>query len=215
MSEGVRLVLHDYWRSTASYRVRIALNIKGLRYERAGHDLTAGGHHAADYLALNPQGLVPALDTGSGIIAQSGAILEWLEERYPEPALLPTEAGARAIVRSMAQIVACDIHPLNNLRVQAYLRGTLCSDDAQVSGWITTWMREGFGALEGLVAQHGGRFAYGDSPTLADCFLVPQCYSAQRYGVAMDDFPHLTAAAAHAATLAPFAQAHPDRQAGR
>jgi len=212
MSEGAGLVLHDYWRSTASYRVRIALNMKSLAYERVGHDLRRGGQHAPDYLALNPQGLVPALDTGSTVIAQSGAILEWLEERYPTPALLPADADGRAIVRSMGQIVACDIHPLNNLRVQVYMRETLGSSDAQVAGWITTWMREGFAAIEALIARHGGRFAYGDIPTLADCYLVPQCYSAERFDVSLDDFPHLAAAASRAAELEPFALAHPDRQ---
>jgi maleylpyruvate isomerase len=212
MSEGIGLVLHDYWRSTASYRVRIALNIKGLVYERVGHDLRRGGQQAPDYLALNPQGLVPALDTGSTIIAQSGAMIEWLEERYPTPALLPTDADGRAIVRSMAQIIACDIHPLNNLRVQVYMRETLGVSDAQVVNWITTWMREGFAAVETLIARHGYGFAYGDSPTMADCYLVPQCYSAERFDVSLDDFPRISAAASRAAALEPFQRAHPDRQ---
>lgn len=211
------LRLYTYFRSSAAYRVRIALALKGLAYDSVPvHLLREGGEqHQSAYRAVNPAGLVPALQDDGATLTQSLAILEYLEERHPQPPLLPLAALDRARVRALALAVACDIHPLNNLRVQAYLRGTLGSDDGQVAGWITTWMREGFGALEGLVAQHGGRFAYGDSPTFADCFLVPQCYSAQRYGVAMDDFPHLTAAAAHAATLAPFAQAHPDQQTGR
>ncbi len=204
------LILHDYWRSTASYRVRIALNVKGLSYEQISHDLRVGGQRAPDYLALNRQGLVPALEAGDTTITQSGAILEWLEERYPAPALLPDDADGRAIVRSMAMIVACDIHPLNNLRIQTYLRETIHCTDAQVRDWIANWIGEGFAALEALVARHGGRFAYGDSPTFADCYLVPQCYSAQRFSVALDDFPRLAAVAAEAGALEPFRCAHPD-----
>lgn len=211
MTERVRLVLHDYSRSSASYRVRIALNLKGLDYEQVSHDLRAGEQRARDYLALNPQGFVPALDTGTGIIPQSGAIIEWLEERYPQSPLLPADADGRAIVRSMTQIIACDIHPLNNLRVQIYLRDKLSANDAQMSDWIAIWMREGFAALEDLVARHGGGFAYGDSPTMADCYLVPQVFSAERYGVALDAFPRVVAAVSHATTLEAVQRAHPDR----
>ena len=211
MTETVRLVLHDYSRSSASYRVRIALNLKGLDYEQVSHDLRAGEQRARDYLALNPQGFVPALDTGTGIIPQSGAIIEWLEERYPQSPLLPADVDGRAIVRSMTQIIACDIHPLNNLRVQIYLRDKLSANDAQMSDWIAIWMREGFAALEDLVARHGGGFAYGDSPTMADCYLVPQVFSAERYGVALDAFPRVVAAASHATTLEAVQRAHPDR----
>jgi maleylpyruvate isomerase len=212
MTKPARLVLHDYRRSSASYRVRIALNIKSLDYEQVSHDLRAGEQRARDYLALNPQGFVPALDTGSDIIPQSGAIIEWLEEHYPQPALLPIDVGARAIVRSMAQIIACDIHPLNNLRVQIYLRDQFKIDDAQMSAWIEIWMREGFAPVEQLIARHGGQFAFGDSPTMADCYLVPQVFSAQRYGVALDDFPRIAAVASLATELEPFQRAHPDRQ---
>lgn len=214
MTDGPRLVLHDYRRSSASYRVRIALNLKGLAYEQVSHDLRAGEQRARDYLALNPQGFVPALDNGSGVIAQSGAIIEWLEERYPESPLLPADADARAIVRSMAQIIACDIHPLNNLRVQIYLRDQFKADDAQMAAWIAVWMREGFAAVEALIARHGSGFAFGDQPTMADCYLVPQVFSAERYGVALDDFPRVAAAAARAAELDPVRRAHPDRQPG-
>lgn len=212
MTDKPRLVLHDYSRSSAAYRVRIALNLKGLAYDQVRHDLRAGEQRARAYLALNPQGLIPALDTGSGVIAQSGAILEWLEERYPLTPLLPSGAEERAIVRSMAQIIACDIHPLNNLRVQIYLRDKLAVDDAKMSDWVTNWMREGFEAVEELVARHGGQFAFGDSPTMADCYLVPQVFSANRYHVALDAFPRLTAIASRAAALEPVQRAHPDRQ---
>jgi maleylpyruvate isomerase len=211
MTEAARLVLHDYSRSSASYRVRIALNLKGLDYEQVSHDLRAGEQRARDYLTLNPQGFVPALDTGSGVIPQSGAIIEYLEERYPESPLLPADANGRAIVRSMAQIIACDIHPLNNLRIQIYLRDTLNVNDAQMSDWIAIWMREGFAALEELIARHGDGFAYGGNPTMADCYLVPQVFSAERYGVALDDFPRIVAAASRATALDPVQRAHPDR----
>lgn len=212
MTGEPRLILHDYSRSSAAYRVRIALNLKGLAYDQVSHDLRAGEQRARSYLSLNPQGLIPALDTGSGVIAQSGAIMEWLEERYPLTPLLPSSADERAIVRSMAQIIACDIHPLNNLRVQIYLRDKLAVDDAQMSDWVTNWMREGFEAVEELVARHGGQFAFGDSPTMADCYLVPQVFSANRYNVALDAFPRLTAIASRAAALEPVQRAHPDRQ---
>lgn len=214
MTDAPRLVLHDYRRSSAAYRVRMALNLKGLAYEQVSHDLRAGEQRARTYLALNPQGLIPALDTGKGVIAQSGAIIEWLEERYPEAPLLPADADGRAIVRSMAQIIACDIHPLNNLRVQIYLRDQLKADDAQMAAWINVWMREGFAAVEALITRHGDGYAFGDAPTMADCYLVPQVFSAERYGVALDDFPRLAAAAARTAELEPVRRAHPDRQPG-
>lgn len=206
------LILHDYWRSGASYRVRIALNIKGLPYERVAHDLRLGAQQDPAYRAINPQGLVPTLKADGQPLGQSGAIIEWLEERFPTPPLLPADPEGRAIVRAMSMIVACDMHPLGNLRVLSYLRETLDCDEAQVAGWIGTWMRSGFAALEALVSRHGGRFAYGDTLTMADCHLVPQFYAARRYDVATDDFPYLTAAAEHALAQAPVQRAHPDVQ---
>jgi maleylpyruvate isomerase len=206
------LRLHGYWRSTASYRVRIALNLKGLVYEQAPHDLRVGEHRDAAYLALSPQGVVPALETPAGNLIQSLAILEWLEDRFPEPPLLPADADARAIVRGMAALVACDIHPLNNLRVLTVLRAELKADQAQVDAWIARWIGEGFTALEQLVARHGGEFAFGDTPTLADCCLVPQVYSAERFAVDLTAFPRIRAAAARAGRLEAFAAAHPARQ---
>jgi maleylpyruvate isomerase len=206
------LRLHGYWRSSAAYRVRIGLNLKGLAYEQAPRDLRTGAQRDPDYLALSPQGLVPALETAAVNIVQSLAILEWLEDRFPEPRLLPADADSRAVVRGMAELVACDIHPLNNLRVLGVLRGELRADQAQVDAWIARWIGEGFTALEQLVARHGGEFAFGDTPTLADCCLVPQVYSAERFAVDLTAFPRIRAAAAHAGRLEAFAAAHPSRQ---
>src|SRR5690348_16542847 len=166
MSE--RLVLHGYWRSGTSYRTRIALNVKVVAYDQATHDLRTGAQQSIAFRALNPQGLVPALETSEGVLTQSSAILEWLEERYPEPPLLPTEPAGRAIVRAMAMTVACDIHPLNNLRVLKYLKSTLSHEQEAVDGWARHWICGGFDALEAMISQHGGRFAYGDSLTFAE-----------------------------------------------
>jgi maleylpyruvate isomerase len=210
MSEA--LVLHGYWRSTASYRVRIALNLKGLAYDQVTHDLRSGAHKAQGYRDIAPHALVPTLVAGSNPIIQSPAILEWLEERYPQPPLLPGDADARAMVRSMVAIVGCDIHPLNNLRVLDALRGTFAADDEAVNGWIAHWIAEGFAALDVLAARHGAGFCFGDAPTLADCFLVPQLYSAVRFGVDLGAYPALVAVGAKARELPPFAAAHPDVQ---
>lgn len=206
--------LHDYWRSTASYRVRIALNLKGLAYTQIPHDLRTGEHRGADYARLNPQQLVPALEADGPILTQSLAILEWLEERHPQPPLLPPLPQDRAVVRAMAGLIACDIHPLNNLRVLNYLRQTLDVSDQQVSVWIAHWIGEGFAALESSIERHGGRFAFGDAPTLADCCLVPQLYSAMRFGVDLEPFPRLVAAGEAARQLPAVAAAHPDLQPG-
>jgi maleylpyruvate isomerase len=206
------LVLHGYWRSGTSYRTRIALSIKGLAYEQAPVDLRAGVHKSDAYLALNPQGLVPALETPDGVLTQSSAILEWLEERYPAPPLLPSAPGERAIVRAMAMAVACDIHPLNNLRVLKYLKHPLEHDQVAIDAWIAHWIAEGFAALEAMIARHGGRFAYGDSLTLADCHLVPQVYAAERYGVDCSLYPRLAESAANAMAEEPVRAAHPQLQ---
>jgi maleylpyruvate isomerase len=212
MSE--KLVLHGYWRSGTSYRTRIALNVKNLTYEQAPIDLRAGEQKAEAFRALNPQALVPALETEYGILTQSSAILEWLEERYPEPALLPGTAAGRAIVRAMAMTVACDIHPLNNLRVLKYLKGPLGQEQPAIDAWAGHWIAEGFGALEQMIARHGGRFAFGDTLTLADCHLMPQYYSAQRLGVDCTPYPRLVAAAENAMAVQAVAAAHPDNQPG-
>ena len=204
--------LHGYWRSSAAYRLRIALNLKGIDYRQATHDLRTGAQADAGYAALNPQKLVPALETGDVVLTQSPAILEWLEETHPAPALLPPDAKGRAVVRTMAAVIACDIHPLNNLRVMTALRHDLGASETQLSAWVARWIADGFSALEIMVDRHGGGFAFGDAPTIADCCLVPQLYSAERFGVPLDGFPRLEAAGATARALAAVAAAHPDRQ---
>jgi maleylpyruvate isomerase len=206
------LVLHSYWRSTAAYRVRIALNLKGAVYEQRTHDLRAAEHHDPAYLQLAPQGLVPALETPDGVLTQSLAILEWIEEQWPTPPLLPQDSHGRAVVRAMAALVAADIHPINNLRVLAELRATYQATPAQIDHWIAHWIGAGFAALEQMLAQHAGAFAYGDTPGLADCLIVPQVYSANRFSVDLSPYPRVRAVAGAAAALEPFAAAHPAAQ---
>ncbi|RZJ02788.1 MAG: maleylacetoacetate isomerase [Brevundimonas sp.] len=206
------MILHGYWRSGAAYRTRIALNLKGLAYEQRGHDLRTGGQKDPAYVALNPQGMVPALEVDGAVLTQSPAILEWLEEAHPEPPLLPRALADRAHVRAMAALVACDIHPLNNLRVGKALRESFGADQAAVDAWAGRWITPGFEALETLVSQHGAGWSFGDTPTLADCFLIPQIYSARRFNVALDGFPRLLAVNERAAEHPAFAAAHPDRQ---
>lgn len=206
------ITLHGYWRSTASYRVRIALGLKGLDYTQVSLDLRTGAQREPEFLALSAQGLVPALETGGTVLTQSLAIIEWLDELWPAPPLLPPDPTGRAVVRAISQIVACDIHPLNNLRVLTALRQELGADEAAVSRWIARWMQEGFAALETLVARHGGRFAYGDSPSLADCCLVPQLYAAERFEVDVSDFPRLLAVGERARQLDAFGRAAPSVQ---
>ncbi|WP_394663049.1 maleylacetoacetate isomerase [uncultured Sphingomonas sp.] len=189
------LTLHGYWRSSAAYRVRLALGLKGLFYDSIAHDLRTGAQRAEAYRALQPQGLVPALETSDGVLIQSPAILEWIEERYPDPPLLPEDSAGRAMVRAMAAVVACDIHPINNLRVLTHLREELHADEAAVRRWIGRWVAEGFAALETLIARHGAGYAYGDRPTLADCHILPQVYNAERFAVDLTPFPELIAAA--------------------
>lgn len=208
------LILHNYWRSGTSYRTRIALNIKGVAYEQIAVDLRAGDQKAPAFHALNPQGLVPALETPDGVLTQSSAIIEWLEERYPDPPLLPSGAGDRAIVRAMAMTVACDIHPLGNLRVLKYLKQPLGHEQAEIDAWIAHWISQGFAALETTIARHGGHFAFGDTLTLADCHLVPQFYAAQRYSVDCSPYPRLVESATRAMAEEPVRRAHPDMQPG-
>jgi maleylacetoacetate isomerase/maleylpyruvate isomerase len=206
------LVLHSYWRATAPYRVRIALNLKGLLFEYAAVNLQAGEQREAAYRALNPQALTPTLTTDDGrVLTQSLAILEWLEEVHPVPPLLPAEPDARAVVRAMMGVVGCDIHPLNNLRVQQQL-ARLGVDAAGRAAWTQRWIADGFAALEPLVARHTAGFAFGAQPTLADCLLVPQVYSAERYAVDLAPYPAIRAAAAACARHPAFQAAHPDRQ---
>jgi maleylpyruvate isomerase len=205
--------LHGYWRSTASYRVRIALALKGLTYDQATYDLRTGAQRAEEFRAINPQGLVPALEVDGGILTQSLAILEWLEERFPEPALLPESSGDRARARALAGIVCCDIHPLNNLRVLQALRSDFAADDGQVSAWLARWIAEGFAAIEPQIERLGGPFALGRAPGLVDCCLVPQVYAAERFEVELARFPAIREVMARCAALAPFRAAHPSAQA--
>ena len=204
------MILHGYWRSGAAYRVRIALALKGITYEQVTHDLRTGGQGEPGYVTLNPQRLVPALEVDGLVLTQSGAIIEWLDERYPDPALLPGDAAGRAIVRGMAAAIGADMHPLHNLRVTKALRERFGADEAAVNGWIVQWIAEGLAALEPQVARHGQGFAYGDSPTMADCFIVPALYSAERFGVDTRPYPALVAAGARAGARAEAA--HPGRQ---
>jgi maleylpyruvate isomerase len=205
-------VLHAYWRSGTSYRTRIALELKGLAYEQAPVDLRAGVQAQPAFRALNPQGLVPTLEVDGGVLTQSMAILEWLEEEHPEPPILPSDRIARAHVRAMAAIVACDIHPLNNLRVLKSIKNDLGADDVAVSAWTARWITAGFTALEKLIERHGGDWAFGDSPTLADCCLIPQVYSARRFEVDVSSFPRILAVDARGSQHPAFQAAHPDRQ---
>jgi maleylacetoacetate isomerase len=201
------------WRATAPYRVRIGLNLKGLDYGYVGVDLVGGEARRPPYTDLNRQGLVPALVTDDGVLTQSLAILEWLDETHPEPPLLPASPRDRATVRAMAEIVACDMHPLNNLRVLQALnaRGVKFGSEEQTS-WIHGWMKSGFDALEPMIAAHGAGFCFGAAPGLADCCLIPQTYSAERYNFDLAPYPAVCAVVASAAAHPAFAAAHPDLQ---
>ena len=206
------MILHGYWRSGAAYRTRIALNLKGLNYEQRGVDLRAGAQHSEAFRALNPQGLVPALEIGGAVLIQSPAILEWLEEAHPAPPLLPADRVDRAHVRAMAALIGCDIHPLNNLRVGKALRETFGADQAAVDAWAALWIMPGFAALERLVEAHGDGWCFGAAPTLADCYLIPQVFSARRFNVSLEAFPRLLAIDAAAADHPAFVAARPDNQ---
>ena len=208
--------LYDYFRSSAAYRVRIALELKGVKPdERTFVHLRMGNQRAQDYLALNPQGLVPALALDDGhVLTQSLAIIEYLEETHPEPPLLPAEPAARARVRTIALSIACEIHPLNNLRVLNYLIGTLGVAKEQKDGWYRYWIDVGFEALERTLARDAatGRFCHGDRPTLADVCLVPQLANARRFAIDLSPYPTLTRIEAECTALPAFAAAAPARQ---
>ena len=206
------LVLHGFWRSGTSYRTRIALNLKRLSYEIRPVDLLAGEQGQAAYRGLDPQGLVPTLETPDGALIQSPAILEWLEETHPEPPLLPTGARGRAEVRAMAAIVGCDIHPLNNLRVLKALRRQFAATNEQLAAWETRWIGDGFAALEALIARHGRGFCWDDQPTLADCYLVPQVYAAERFGLDLEHYPLIREVTERCRAMDAFIKAHPDNQ---
>lgn len=210
------LKLFSYWRSSAAYRVRIALNLKRLAYEIAPvHLLRDGGEQRkADYRALNPQGLVPVLMHGQRVMRQSLAIIEYLDETWPDPPLLPAAARDRARVRALAQIVACEIHPLNNLRVLQYLEHEWSVPLPEREQWIRHWVGEGLAALEALLADHPstGEYCDGDQPGLADCCLVPQVFNAQRFGVDLAPYPTVRRINETCLALPEFAAAHPENQ---
>lgn len=206
--------LYNFFRSGSSHRLRIALNLKGLAYQYAAVDLRTGEHLGAAFKALNPQGLVPALVAGDLILTQSPAIIEWLEERYPAPALLPADRQDRARVRALAAIIGCDIHPINNRRILEYLRKTLGANEAAVLAWCATWIREGFEALELMLAADARRgvYCFGNTPTLADAYLVPQVESARRFKVDLKAFPNIVAIDQACAELDAFRRAAPAMQ---
>ncbi|MGI9435093.1 MAG: maleylacetoacetate isomerase [Geminicoccaceae bacterium] len=206
--------LYDYWRSSAAYRVRIALNVKGLEYEQIPVDLRAGGQRAADYLAVNPQGLVPFFQDGDLAIGQSLAIIDYLEETHPEPPLLPKEPIDRAKVRAVAQIVAADIHPLNNLRVLQFLESELDSGQQKRAKWYHHWLTKGFAAVEAMVQDSAGDFCFGDQPTLADVCLIPQVYNAKRYEFNLGPYPKVRTIHDHCQEVEAFAKAAPQHQPG-
>jgi maleylpyruvate isomerase len=203
------MILHGYWRSSASYRVRIALNWKGIEADPHAVDVRIGGHHAPDYLALNPQGLVPCLVDGPLVLSQSLAIIEYLEEIQPDPPLLPAKPADRAKVKAAALAIACDIHPLNNPRIMNYLRGEMGQPQDAIDAWIKHWIAEGFGPLEAMA---GAPYLCGDAVTMADLCLVPQLYNARRFGVDLTPYPKLTAIEANLLTLPAFDKTRPEMQ---
>jgi maleylpyruvate isomerase len=206
--------LYDYWRSSAAYRVRIALTLKGVDYESMPIDLRTGAQSGDDYKIVNPQGLVPAIDDDGLIVTQSLAIFEWLEETRPQPPLLPADPSGRAAVRAMMAVVACDIHPLNNLRVLNSLKSDFGATQAQIDAWITRWITAGFDTLEDLIDRHGQGFAFGEAPTFADCCLIPQVYNARRFNIDLTPWPRIIAVDAACARLTEFIDAHPSRRPG-
>jgi maleylacetoacetate isomerase len=210
------LKLYTYWRSSAAYRVRIALELKGLRYESAPVHLVRGGgeQRAPAYQAVNPQGRVPALEHDGRVLTQSLAIIEYCDELWPQPPLLPATMAERARVRALAQLIACDIHPLNNSRVLQYLTEPMgCTPEAR-DDWYRHWIEDGFGALEMLLAGSAetGTFSHGDTPGLADVCLVPQLYNARRYRCDLDPFPTLCRIERACLALDAFDRARPERQ---
>jgi maleylacetoacetate isomerase len=204
--------LYSAWRATAPYRVRIGLQLKHVAFDYSALDLIKGEQREPAYMAVNRQKLTPALDIGGGrVLTQSLSILEWLEEEYPDPPLLPPTSLDRQAVRAMALIIACDIHPLNNTRVGRRLH-QMGIDQAGILEWTQGWIRDGFDALEPMIAHYGKGFAFGETPTLADCCLIPQIYSANRYEVDLDPYPAIRAVNARAADHPAFQAAHPNKQ---
>lgn len=202
------LVLHDYFRSSASYRVRIALNLKGLAFERVEISLIAGEQRSDAYLEQNAQGFVPMLVADGEAIIQSMAIIDWLDRAFPEPRLIPEAAMTRAVALAQAQVIASDIHPLNNLRVLKYLTRDLGLNEQTKDRWYRHWIAQGFDALEAMAGE--GVYLGGDTPGIADCCLVPQMYNARRFDVPLDDYPRLVEIDAACMAIDAFRNAHPD-----
>jgi maleylacetoacetate isomerase len=207
--------LYTYFRSSASYRVRIALALKGIAWEQVAIDLPRAEHRTASFRDLNPQGLLPALEDGGEVFIQSLAIMEYLDETHPEPPLLPASIAERAYVRAVAQIISCEIHPLNNLRTLKHIRRTFGLDDAAIDAWYRHWIAEGLAMLEAYLAAKGraGRYCLGDAVTLADCCLVPQIFNAQRYACALDPYPTTMRIFDACMRLDAFSATQPSRQA--
>lgn len=203
--------LYNFFRSSTSHRLRIALNIKGITTDYVAVNLRVDEQQNDDFRVVNPQQLVPALDTGDKVMIQSPAIIEWLEEKYPTPALLPQGADARAHVRALAAIVGCDIHPINNRRILQTLRKTFGANEEAVNAWCDTWISDGFDAYEALIAADPsrGRFSYGDTPGMADVYLIPQVESARRFNVDMNRWPLISAIDKACGELEVFQKAAP------
>lgn len=208
--------LYTFFRSSASYRVRIVLNLKGLQYEQSPIHLRRGGGEqlSTAYKAINPQALVPALEDGGRILTQSLAIIEYLEERYPQPPLLPRDPADKAVVRSMALIIACEVHPIQNLRVLQYVKREYNQSDDQVNRWAQHWINLGLAALEQMIVAQPrrGKFCFGDKPTLADICLVPQLGNARRYGCDLSPYPAIIEIEKSCMALPAFADAAPEKQ---
>ena len=205
--------LYGYWRSSATYRVRIVLELKGLKFDYHPVNLLKGEQRSPEFLKHNPQGLVPALRTDDGaLLTQSMAIIEYLEERYPEVSLLPHDAAKRAKARTIAAIIACEAQPFMNLRVQKYLKDELAFDDARAKDWLNRWTGAAMGAVETLVADSRGAYCVGDLPTIADAFLVPQMFGALRFGVDLSRMPNINAIHETCNAREAFIRAHPTNQ---
>jgi maleylpyruvate isomerase len=206
--------LYGYWRSSAAYRLRIALNLKGVAYDQVSINLKEGEQNQAEWRTIQPQGLVPALKAGDDTLLQSPAILEWIEETWPEPALLPNDPVARCKVRGWCSVIACDIHPIQNLRILKAVAGDLGQGPDGMKTWAQRWIGEGLAALEHIVATQAptGEFLFGDAPSMAEVYLVPQVYNAERWGADLSRCPTLMRAARAARALPAFIDAEPENQ---